>query len=154
MFNLRSYDGFKITTGRYITRNGKEINKVGIEPDNYVINLTETVDVSKYPKINYQDETSFGDTSETIAVIKERLSVMGYGINSEDNNFTADLEAAVLDFQIEKGLNTTGALDTVTMVQIENAFANTELLVDSQLYAAYEYFGGKREDIDKIIYGE
>ncbi len=153
MFSLRGYEGFKITTGRYLTRNSKEINKKGIEPDEYVLNTTETIDVSKYPKINYQEETEFGDVSGNVAVIKERLYIMGYHISSVDNNFTADLEAAVLDFQIEKGLEPTGALDRVTMVQIENAFAQTETLVDNQLYTAYEYFGGTREVLDKVIYG-
>ena len=154
MFNLKGYDGFKITTGRYITRNGKEINKKGIEPDNYVINITEEIDVSRYPEIDYQAETEIGDVSENISVIKERLSVMGYYITEIDNNFTYDLEAAVLDFQIEKGLKPTGALDRITMVQIENQFAKTEVMVDNQLYTAYEYFGGEREELDKILYGE
>lgn len=154
MFNLKSYDGFKITTGRYITRNGKEINKKGIEPDKFVMNTTEIVDVSKYPKIDYYQETEFGDVSENIAVIKERFYVMGYHIQAVDNNFTADLEAAVLDFQIEKGLPPTGALDRITMVQIENKFADAEVFVDNQLYTAYEYFGGDREELKKIIYGE
>ena len=154
MFNLKGYDGFKITTGRYITRKGKEINKKGIEPDNYVINITEEIDVSKYPKIDYKAETEFGDVSENIAVIKERLSVMGYYINDIDNNFTYDLEAAVLNFQIEKGLKPTGALDRITMVQIENQFAQTEVMIDNQLYTAYEHFGGEREELDKILYGE
>lgn len=154
MFNLKTYDGFKITTGRYITRNGKEINQKGIEPDEVVMNTTEQIDISKYPKIDYYEETEFGDVSENISVIKERFYVMGYYIQSVDNNFTADLEAAVLDFQIEKGLLPTGALDRITMVQIENKFADTEVFVDNQLYTAYEYFGGDREELKKIIYGE
>ena len=79
---------------------------------------------------------------------------MGSHIHSVDTNFTEDLEAAVLDFQIEKGLTPTGKLDRITMVQIENQFAQTEVMVDSQLYKAYEYFGGTREKLDKILKGE
>lgn len=154
LFSLRGYDSFKITTGRYVTRNGKEINKKGIEPDDYVLNTTDVVDVSKYPLINYRETTEIGDVSENIRVIKERLDVMGYYITNIDDKFTYDLEAAVLDFQIKKDLEPTGVLDTITMVQIENAFANTEVMIDNQMYKAYEYFGGTKEQLDKILYGE
>lgn len=154
MYNLRGYDGFKITTGRYITRDGNEINKKGITPDDYILNTTEEIDVSKYPKINYSEESIVGDSSDNIRVIKERMSVMGYYIEKVDENFTYDLEASVLDFQIEKGLKPTGKLDRITLVQIENKFAETEVSVDNQLYTAYEYFGGNRESLDKILYGE
>ena len=154
MFNLRGFDGIKITTGRYLTRTGKEINGIGITPDDYVINTTETIDYKKYPKIDYKMESQFGDSMENVSVIKERLKLMGYHMTSLEDKFTEDLEAAVLSFQIEKGLAPTGKLDRITMVQIENQFAKTEIMVDSQLYKAYEYFGGEREELDKIISGE
>ncbi len=151
MFNLRGFDGIKITTGRYLTRTGKEINGKGIMPDEYVINTTETIDYRKYPKIDYKKESQFGDSMENISVIKERLKLMGYYMTSLDDKFTEELEAAVLDFQIDRDLTPTGKLDTITMVQIENQFAKTEIGVDLQLYKAYEYFGGTREELDKII---
>lgn len=154
IFSVRGYESFKITTGRYLTRNGNEINKKGIEPDEYVINTTEVIDVSKYPLINYREETGIGDKSDNIRTIKERLYVMGYYIADIDDKFTYDLEAAVLDFQIDKGLERTGMLDTITMVQIENAFAKTEVMVDNQLYKAYEHFGGTQEALEKILYGD
>lgn len=154
VYSLKGFDSFKITTGRYVTRNGKEINKKGIEPDDYVLNTTDIIDVSKYPLINYKEKTEIGDISENIRVIKERLDIMGYYITSIDDKFTDDLEASVLDFQIKKGFEPTGILDTITMVQIENAFAKTEVMVDNQLYKAYEYFGGTQEELDKILYGD
>ena len=104
--------------------------------------------------INYKEKTEIGDISENIRVIKERLDIMGYYITSIDDKFTDDLEASVLDFQIKKGFEPTGILDTITMVQIENAFAKTEVMVDNQLYKAYEYFGGTQEELDKILYGD
>ncbi len=152
IFTVRGYESFKITTGRYLTRNGKEINKKGIEPDEYEINFTEPIDVSKYPLINYQEKTEIGDKSDNVKVIKERLNLMGYYIAEIDDRFTYDLEAAVLDFQMAKQLEPTGVLDTITMVQIENEFAKTEVIVDNQLYKAYEYFGGTKEQLDKILY--
>ncbi len=154
VFSLKGFDSFKITTGRYVTRNGKEINKEGIEPDDYVINTTDIIDVKKYPLIDYKEKTEIGDVSENIKVIKERLDIMGYYIESIDDKFTYDLEASVLEFQIKKNLEPTGILDTITMVQIENAFAQTEVMIDNQLYKAYEYFGGTQEELDKILYGE
>ena len=154
MFNMRNGDSFKITTGRYLTRNGRDINQKGIEPDVYVTNNTEPIDVTKYRTIDYSKATSFEDTDENISVIKERLKLLGYRINNDDNYFDADLEAYVLDFQIMNGLKPTGELDRITMVQIENAFAQLDTLVDSQLYKAYEYFGGTRDELDKLLNGD
>ena len=154
MFNMRNGDSFKITTGRYLTRNGREINKSGIVPDVELPNATKPIDVSKYRTIDYSKETSYGDSDENISVIKERLMIMGYMLNNSNNTFDADLEAYVLDFQLSKGLTPTGKLDRITMVQIENAFAQTEVLVDNQLYKAYEYFGGSRVALDKLLEGD
>ena len=94
------------------------------------------------------------DKSENILPIKERLYVMGYYLSNMEDVFDAELEAAVLDFQISKGLTPTGALDRITMVQIENEFARTEVMVDNQLYEAYESFGGNKEDLIKFLEGE
>ena len=154
MYTLRDGNAFKITTGRYITRNGREINHKGLEPDVYVVNTAEEIDVSKYDEIDYSVETRFGDKSENILPIKERLYVMGYYLSNMEDVFDAELEAAVLDFQITKGLTPTGALDRITMVQIENEFARTEVMVDNQLYEAYETFGGNKEDLIKFLEGE
>lgn len=153
VFNMRNGDSFKITTGRYLTRNGREINKKGIDPDEEVPNTTEPIDVSKYRTLDYSKESSVGDTDDNISVVKERLSLLGYVMNNRDNLFDGDLEALVLDFQIEHGLEPTGKLDRITMVQIENAFAKVETVVDNQLYKAYEYFGGTREALDKALSG-
>ncbi len=154
MFTLRDGNAFKITTGRYLTRNGREINHIGLEPDMYIVNTTEAIDVSKYDEIDYSAETRFADVSDNIIPIKERLYVMGYYMSDMGNVFDSELEAAVLDFQISKGLTPTGALDRITMVQIENEFAKTEVTVDNQLYEAYELFGGSREDLIKFLEGE
>ena len=55
------------------------------------------------------------------------------------------------DFQINNSLAPTGVLDRITMVQIENKFAQAEVLVDNQLYKAYEYFGGTKEKLDYVL---
>lgn len=154
MFTLNSGDSFKITTGRYVTRNGREINGVGLEPDIEVLNVTEPVDITRYDELVYSSESSIGDFNDNISAIKERLSVMGYPMSDFDDTFSDELEAYVLDFQINHELTPTGKLDRITMVQIENAFAKTEVLVDNQLYKAYELLGGTKEGLDKILYSQ
>lgn len=151
VFNMRNGDSFKITTGRYTTRNGREIHQVGIKPDIYVVNGAEPIDVSKFRTIEYSKETSFGDVHENVSVIKERLRYIGYNVLNTNTEFDQDLEACVLDFQMLRGLKQTGKLDRITMVQIENAFAQAEVGIDSQLYKAYEFFGGTREALDALI---
>lgn len=151
IYNLRDSNAFKITTGRYLTRNGREINNKGLEPDFEVINITETVDPSEYEEIDFLDESSFGDKEDNIIRIKERMRILGYLISNPDNYFDEELEASVLDFQIKNRIKPTGKLDKNTLNVIEVRFKDAEVLVDSQLYKAYELFGGTREQIDSVI---
>ena len=151
IFNMRNGDSFKITTGRYLTRNGREINKKGIEPDIEIANTKKPIDISKYRKIDFNKNLSYGDSAENVSVIKERLNILGYVVYDNNNKFDEATEAAVLDFQIRNNLTPTGKLDQLTMVRIENAFSQCEVSVDEQLYTAYEYFGGNREELDKVL---
>lgn len=138
--------GFKLTTGHYLTRDGHEINKKGIEPDEYVVNVTRPVDVSNYTPFDYQIKWKLGDNSESVKAAKERLRGLGYYAGEINTEFDEALEAAVWQFQFDAGLYPYGVLDISTQTSIENEFAQTEELVDRQFDAAYEFFGGVVED--------
>lgn len=144
MFQL-SNGGFKITTGHYLTRDGHEINKIGIDPDEQVMNTTQKVNMSRFTPFDYKIKWKAGEESDSVLAAKERLRLMGYYQGSIDTYFDTELESAVNQFQADTELYPYGVLDISTQVRIENEFYKREELVDNQLYTAYEYFGGDRQ---------
>lgn len=151
MFSLIDSNTFKITTGRYLTRDGREINEKGLEPDIEVENTTKPINMSDYKGFNYAVECCFGDKCDNVLTAKERMSLLGYIISSDDNTFDSELEAAVLDFQIANNLRATGSLNKTTMSKIDDEFSKKETIVDNQLYKAFEHFGGTRNELDSFL---
>ena len=146
MFQL-SNGGFKITTGHYLTRDGHEINKIGIDPDEQVMNTTQKVNMARFTPFDYKIKWKVGEESDSVLAAKERLRLMGYYQGSMDTYFDTELESAVNQFQADTELYPYGVLDISTQVRIENEFYKREELVDNQLYTAYEYFGGDRQTL-------
>lgn len=142
-FKLVNNSVLKLTVGHYITRNGNEINEVGITPDEKVSNVSNPIDTTKYTKFDYLTKPSVGMTSENVRAVKERLYLLGYFSGTIDNNFDTHLENAILQFQTDNELYPYGVLDISTQVKIENKFAKLEVLEDYQLIRAVELFGGK-----------
>lgn len=142
-FKLVNNSILKLTVGRYITRNGNEIDEVGIKPDIKVSNVSNPIDTTKYTKFDYITKPSVGVHSENVRAAKERLYLLGYFSGTIDDNFDVSLERAVASFQADSELYPYGVLDISTQVKIENRFAKLEVLEDHQLEKAIELFGGK-----------
>lgn len=147
MYEIWDGCAFKVTTGKYYTRNGKDINGNGIEPDEYVDNETHRIDIEKYQTFDYKEKPSVGAKSSNVLAAKQRLKLIGYYSGTADEDFTASLETAVYRFQEENGLYPYGVLDISTQVKMENMFYKLEVLEDKQLEYAYEYFGGNAESL-------
>lgn len=148
VFNLPNGDAFKLTTGHYLTRNGNDINGVGIEPDERVKNQKRPVDLSKYETFDYKHKWRVGETGKGVLAAKQRLSIMGYYYGEINEYFDKALEKAVYDFQKAVNLYPYGVLDFSTQATMENNFYVMEVPVDNQLYTAYEYFGGNIENLE------
>ncbi len=146
VFNLKNGDAFKITTGHYLTRNGHDINKVGIEPDEVVINHTERPDPNEYTKFCYKHKWKVGETGDGVLAAKERLKIMGYYKGELNKYFDKSLEKAVYNFQRDQGLYPYGVIDFSTQATIENVFIRYDIEIDDQFEMAYTYFGGKLDE--------
>ncbi|MBQ7986243.1 MAG: PDZ domain-containing protein, partial [Clostridia bacterium] len=147
MFTMPDGSAFKITTGRYFTRNGHDINGNGIEPHEYVNNSTKPIDLTMFHTFDYKTKPYIGDVSTNVRAAKERLKVMGYYSGSINDTFEPEFHNAIYKFQAENGLGAYGVLDIATQVKMENLFYKIEVEVDDQLKYAYEYFGGISEDL-------
>jgi len=148
MYTMWDGTAFKITTGKYYTRNGNDINGNGIEPHEYVENSTKPIDLTKYKTFDYKTKPTIGDTSQNVRAAKERLRVMGYYSGPINDTFEPEFAAVISKFQAENGLGAYGVLDISTQVKMENIFYKIRVEVDDQLKYAYEYLGGNPEDLD------
>lgn len=138
----------KLTTGQYITRNGREINGTGLEPDFLVTNYRKNIDTTQYTPLDFQNRFSMGQNGSAIKGAKERLKMLGY-YNGDAANTVFDniLHTAVRAFQADMGLSPSGVLDIATQVKLKEQFEKLETVIDRQLQTAYEKFGGNIEDL-------
>lgn len=149
MLNLADGCAFKITTGKYLTRNGNDINKVGITPEYEIANPKQKITTSRYSQFDYTTKWRVGDSGEGVLAAKQRLLLLGYKISEVSNSFDSELAEAVTQFQQDAGLFPYGVLDKTTQVKLENSFAELDETVDMQLITAYKLFGGTEEALYK-----
>lgn len=147
MYEMWDGSAFKITTGKYFTRNGTDINGNGIEPHEYIENSTRRINITKYSTFDYKTKPTVGDVSQNVRAAKERLRILGYYYGPIDDTFEPEFKDVIYKFQADSGLGPYGVLDISTQVKIENTFYKIEVEYDDQLVYAYEYFGGNEEDL-------
>lgn len=139
---------FKLTIGQYVTRNGNEIDHVGLTPDINVSNYTKKIDTTGYTKFDFLTPVSLGSSGTNVTAAKERLSIMGYYIGNMGNDvFNTDLAEAIKTFQRENGLTDSGVLDIPTQIRLKERFEQLETTVDIQMQEAYKYFGGNVDNL-------
>lgn len=149
MFEIWDGCAFKITTGKYFTRNGEDINGNGIKPDEDIANTTKKIDLSRYKVFDYTNKPSVGVNSVNTVAAKERLRILGYYQGEASDYFDNALFDAVCSFQEENGLFPYGVLDISTQKKIQEEFSLVDEKVDNQLIRAYGYFGGKPDNLYK-----
>ena len=147
-YQLENKAVLKLTAGQYITRNGKEINHVGLTPDEYVENETTSLDMSEYSEFDFRTRSALGSGGENVKAAKERLYILGYYNGDTENSvFDAELKEAVSDFQRAHDILSYGVLDIITQARIDGEVSKIETTTDNQLIKAYEMFGGKKENL-------
>ena len=147
MFRLGDGRAFKLTTGHYLTRDGHEINRVGIDPDEYVINTTQNINTAQYHELDYKTKWQIGQSGESVRGAKERLKALGFYSGEINDQFDSELEQAVTEFQAAVYLYPYGVLDISTQLRLEDIFSELEMEADRQMKKAYEIFGGDPADI-------
>lgn len=145
-FPLNNGSVFKLTVGQYITRNGSEINHIGLTPDKYVENTTENIDTSNYTSFDYKTRASLGSSGDNVKAAKERLKIFGYySGDTESGVFDKSLKEAVESFQQMNDLFSYGVIDIATQKKLDELFSQITVVQDNQFDTAYELMGGKSE---------
>ena len=147
-YNLINGMAFKLTIGQYLTRNGNEIDHVGLTPDIEVSNYNKRIDTTEYTRFDFLTPVSVGMSGTNVIAAKQRLALMHYFIGNLGNDvFNTDLEESVRQFQRENGLTDSGVLDIPTQIRLKERFELLETVVDVQMQEAYKYFGGNVDDL-------
>lgn len=135
----------KITTGEYFTRNGNNINKVGIIPDYTVENKTLPLEQTNVCKFVFKaDGYKLNDTGNGVEAINERLKILDYSIAASDN-YSADTENAIKSFQAENGLEQTGICDIITQTFLVSRANEKYVYIDMQLQKALDLMNSDYE---------
>jgi len=108
-------------------------------PDIYVKNVPKKAESSDFETLTYKTTYRQGDNGDEVYAIKQRLSATGHFKGNMDNYFDASLTEAVKKLQKEAGLFVYGVADITTQTIINNLALESEITVDSQFNAAYEY---------------
>ena len=147
-YPLNTGSVFKLTVAQYITRNGNEINNVGLTPDIFMINKTQQIDTTQYTQFDFRTKWAVGNSGAGVKAAKERLYMLGYYTGtSENDTFYEDLRSAVKAFQLDENLAPYGVIDIPTQVRMERRFESLQTYDDNQLEEAYKIFGGSVDDL-------
>lgn len=139
---------FKLTVGQYFTRNGNEIDHIGLTPNREVKNYTKKIDTTGYTKFDFLTPVSLGASGVNVKAAKERLAVMNYFIGNLSNDvFNTDLKEAIKKFQADNDMTDSGVLDVATQIRLKEVFESLEAVVDVQMQEAYKYFGGNVDNL-------
>lgn len=133
VFSLDDGGALKITIGRYLTPDGRSINKEGIMPDIVVAAAKEP----RYPALQLERILVPGTGGLDTVELQYRLKAMGYDIPEVDGIFSGKTVEAVKKLQVECGLEPSGQVDMNTLNAINKRLTaiNEE---DPQLEKAIE----------------
>lgn len=137
----------KLTTGQYITRNGNEINHVGLTPDVAVENEITKLDLSELTQFDYKTRTALGDKSDNVRAAKERLEILGYYDGERDDVFGVEMREALKTFQQLNNIFAYGVIDIPTQRLLDELCSGIDVVTDTQFEEAYKLLGG---DINKL----
>lgn len=129
----------KMTIARYLTPSGRSIHKEGIRPDIVVKNIMVKVDVSDLDDLVVTRKPTINDKGKDILAAEQRLKLLGYDIETPDEDFDEKTFIAVRNFQAERKLHPYGVLDFTTQIALEEAVYSLEREVDKQLEEAIDF---------------
>lgn len=130
----------KITTGHYLTRNGKMIDGVGLKPDFQVedYKLIEGIDVNNIKELKSSATVGINGVGNDVFSAEKILKIKGYDVDSPDNILDAKTSDALKKYQAEKGINVTGLLDNATRNQLNGDLNNLRVTIDRPFAKAIE----------------
>ncbi|CAM3531430.1 S41 family peptidase [Marinicrinis lubricantis] len=121
-FDSGGEDGsnLKITIAKWLTPEGNNVNKKGVQPD-IVVDLPEYALATVLPKDTTMQRD---DNSSDIRSLQLMLEGLGFKPDRHDGYFSEQTELAVKAFQKVHNISMTGIVDEATATAIEEAFVS------------------------------
>lgn len=136
--NIIAYDSLHITIGTWKTADENWIHGIGVTPD---IIAERTATELAFKTFIGDEIISFDVVDARVGNIQLILNTMGYTVRT-DGYFDTITRDAILDIQLDNGLPQTGAIDSDTLVIINEAFGDylNNNDNDTQLQVSIDYF--------------
>ena len=117
-YSLSDGSYLRLTIYEWTSDAGTSINGVGIVPD-YEVYL-DTVyyeSVERFPDTTY----TVDDVSSYVSIVQECLDTLGYGVARTDGYFDESLEAAIIAYCNERGIDSDGTLTSEVYAAITSS---------------------------------
>lgn len=129
----------KLTVALYQSAGGSFVDRVGVEPNFFVKNVTRKLNENPdYPKMQFALEINESSDPEAIEAAELRLKLLSISPGTVDGVFDQDTVDAIKLFQEKQGLDVTGVLDIMTQTELDNATSDIKTTVDRQYAKAVE----------------
>lgn len=147
-YNVRIYQSdiigwVKITTGHYLTRNGRIIHGIGLMPDFEVedYQLVEGIDINSINELESSVTVQLNGVGNDVYNAEKILKIKGFDIDSPDNILDARTSNALKKYQAEKGISVTGVLDNATRKCLNIDLNELRIKIDKPFAKAIELLG-------------
>ncbi len=133
----------KITTGHYLTRNGKIIDGIGITPDFIVddYELIKGVDIQSIQVLESTVDIPINSVGNDVYNVEKILTLLGFEISVPDNVLDPKTSDALKQYQSDKGLTATGIIDSDTREAMNKDLGVLRFLIDKQYARAVGLLG-------------
>ncbi len=124
----------KLTTGKYLTRNGRSINEVGLMPEVVAINRepVKGVDISSVFPLAVSKALAVNAYDAAVKSAEAVLKADGYFQESPDKHFDAATQKALQAFQKKMRLTANGTLDAKTAAKLNERLMALRMSSDPQ----------------------
>jgi len=130
----------KITTGHYLTRNGRQIHGVGLAPDVEVEDrtLANGIDLVQVSRLANSETLTVNDYGIDVYQAERILKAAGYFEGIPDRKLDEETQAAVKKFQSDKKIRVTGNIDTATRDKLNELLDELRKQYDPQYVKGME----------------
>lgn len=132
----------KITTGHYLTRNGKQIQDIGLNPDINVEDRTNPngIDISLVDGLaNNTGTLALNAYDDGVYQAERILRAAGYFAGTPDKLLDAEAQAAIKKFQADQKLGVSGEIDSTTREKLNLLLDDLRIKNDPQYTKALEF---------------
>ena len=134
--SLTGGNALQLTIAKYLTPSGRDIHKMGLEPD-YYVDLPAALKYYRYFLPGTLEQGIYG---ASVKLLQEMLTELGYPVQPTGyfDTHTADMLAS---FQEESGLSPSGLFDDLTWIQLRERLDQLLESNDVQMKKAVELTG-------------